>query len=463
MKIRGQLTLLFSLITGGLLLIFALFIYLSASSERRETSFRQIRSEALIRAKVLFDTGVEAEALQTIYLQSRAVHSGVEVAIYDGGFNLLYHDAEELDFVQETPGMIRDILSDGELRFVQEGWEVVGVPYRRAGVDYVLTAAAYDHQGRQGLRSLLWNLVIAWAGAVLITLVAGWHFAGKVLRPVSRMAEKAGEISASHMHLRLGEGRGQDELAELAMTFNKMLDRLEDSFTAQREFVSNVAHELRTPLSAISGEVELALSKKDLPGPIREVFTKLLHDVRRLSRLSTGLMDLAKSSYEAHQISLGSCRLDEEIMEVRRQLLREQPDYRISIQLDEQIDDEDAITVRANPYLLRLALGNLMENACKFSEDRSARVILKAQGGSGAPEVIVEDNGVGIPDSELPKLFQPFFRGSNSGMSEGSGIGLSLVQRIMRLHQVDLRIDSRPGEGTRVHLAWKQGSGGKSW
>lgn len=456
MKIRSQLTLLFSLITGGLLLIFALFIYFSAASDRREASFTHIRGEAMIRAKVLLEWGVEAAALQAIYLQSREMQSGVEVAIYDSGFNLLYHDAEELDFVQETPRMIQDILSAGELRFVQEGWEVLGIAYHHEGEDYVLTAAAYDHTGRQGLMSLLWNLSLAWVVAVLITFVAGWYFAGRVLRPVSRMAEKAGEISASHMHLRLGEGRGQDELAGLAMTFNKMLDRLEDSFDAQREFVSNVAHELRTPLSAISGEVELALSRKDLPEQIREAFTKLLQDVRRLSRLSTGLMDLAKSSYEAHQVSLGSCRLDEEIMEARRELLREQPDYRISIQLDEQLDDEDAITVKANPYLLRLALANLMENACKFSEDRSARVILKTKGANGAPAIMVEDSGVGIAESDLPKLFKPFFRGSNSGMSEGSGIGLSLVQRIMRLHQVDLQIDSRQGEGTRVHLEWKR-------
>ncbi|TVR40450.1 MAG: HAMP domain-containing protein [Bacteroidia bacterium] len=452
MRIRSRLTLLFTIINAAILLLFAIYIYSSSAGNRREAFFIQLRKESMTRANLLFDTGVDAETLQTIYLQDREIMSPVEVAIYDTAFNLLYHDAEGVDFLNETPEMIQLIVEKEEIRFTQEGWEVIGMLFDHNDKQYVITAAAYDEYGQQALRNLRGSLFIALLAATVVTYFAGRYFSDKVLKPVSRMASKAGSISATNLHLRLKEDTGRDELAELASTFNQMLDRLEQSFDAQREFVSNIAHELRTPLSAVIGEAELALSGQKLPAHCQSSFENILKDTRRLSRLGTGLMDMAKASYETHQISQQSMRLDEVIMDARLDILNDHPDYKINMHVDESLDDESQVTMQGNFYLLKVAFANLMDNACKFSGDKTARITLRKSQNGRELVVTISDRGIGIPAEDLQHVFNPFYRGKNSTENDGSGIGLSLVQRIIRLHNADIELNSTPGKGTDVHV-----------
>ncbi len=304
---------------------------------------------------------------------------------------------------------------------------------------------------RANLRTLL---ILLWLLVLIIFFFASRWLSKLALRPLSHMADKAGEISATNLHLRLSEGDRRNEIDQLAVSFNRMLDRLENSFDAQREFVSNVSHELRTPLSAIIGELQLVLEEKDLSQDLRISLENILSDARKLSRLSTGLMDMAKASYEPHQISLKYCRLDELIMDARKETLRNHPEYQIHLKMDESLDDEDYITVRGNSYLLTVAFANIMDNACKFSSDRRVEILLAYDQEQSETFISFTDQGPGIPENEQQDIFQPFFRGSNKTTSEGSGIGLSLVQRIVSLHQAKLSLDSAPGEGTTMRIHW---------
>ena len=433
-------------------MLFALFVYISAANDRRSEFYNTLRKEDITRANVLLGAGIEPETLQTIYLEHREVINEVEVAIYDPEFNLLYHDAEDIDFVKETPEMIAEIIETGEIRFTQEGWEVVGILYHFNNNPYILTAAAYDDYGHTKLANLMNILLFSWLAAVVIIFLAGRFFAFRALEPVSQMVDKAEEISASHIGLRLNEGNGKDELAELAIAFNRMLDRLEDSFDAQKEFVSNVAHEIRTPLAAVMGEIELALSQKRSKEAYEEALKKAMTDAGRLSRLSTGLLDLAKTTYEPGQISMKKVRLDEILMDARNDVLKNNPGYHVHILFDENIEDENIITINGNSYLLKVAFVNLMDNACKFSDDRSANVQVKIE--SSRLVASVDDEGVGITDDDLDKVFTPFYRGKNKTASEGYGIGLPLTLRIIEIHNGQINLIPKPGKGTRAEVSW---------
>ncbi len=433
-------------------MLFALFVYISAANDRRSEFYNTLRKEAITRANVLLGAGIEPETLQTIYLEHREVINEVEVAIYDPDFSLLYHDAEDIDFVKETPEMIAEIIETGEIRFTQEGWEVVGILYHFNNNPYILTAAAYDEYGHTKLSNLINILLFSWLAAVVIIFFAGRFFAFRALEPVSQMVDKAEEISGSHIGLRLNEGNGKDELAELAIAFNRMLDRLEDSFDAQKEFVSNVAHEIRTPLAAVMGEIELALSQKRSKEAYEEALEKVKEDAARLSRLSTGLLDLAKATYEPGQISMKKVRLDEILMDARNDVLKNNPDYHIHILFDENIEDEDLITINGNFYLLKVAFVNLIDNACKFSDDRTANVQLKME--SSRIIASVDDNGVGISEDELNKVFTPFYRGKNKITTEGYGIGLPLTLRIVELHKGQINLLPKPQKGTMAEVSW---------
>ncbi len=299
-------------------------------------------------------------------------------------------------------------------------------------------------------------LALAWFISVSIMFFVSRRLSYRFISPVSQIIKKVEEISTKNLHIRLNESSYSEEIAKLAASFNSMLDRLENSFDVQKEFVSNIAHELRTPLTAIICELQLLLAKENIPEKTEISLKKMLGDAQRLSRLCSNLMDMTKASYESHQVSLEKVRLDELIMEARNDMLNSNPDYNIRIKLDEKLDEENKVTILGNKYLLRTAFSNIMDNACKFSDDKAVTVSLEYNPENEKPMLSFIDQGRGIPEKEQEDIFAPFSRGSNSRNIEGSGIGLSLVKRIIKLHQATLKIDSTPGKGTTVCILWNK-------
>jgi signal transduction histidine kinase len=369
-----------------------------------------------------------------------------EVAVYDTAFHLLYHDAVYIDRVKETRGMIDTIVRQHEIHFYVQDLQAIGFLYPYYGKDYVVTAAAKDIDGLAKLHDLRIALVIGFLVAILLTFLAGYLFSRQALQPVSQMVDKVEEITASHLDLRISEGRGKDEIAELAITFNRMLDRLESSFEAQRQFVSNISHELRTPLATIIGELEIAAKKGRTPAEYEELTQLILQDARRLVKLSNGLLDLAKASYDKAEIAFREVRLDELLLDTRQAVLKSNPGYGVNIIFEREIEEDDFISVLGNEYLLKVAFTNLIDNGCKFSDDRQSTVAISFH----AKNVILRfsDTGIGISPEDIGNIFTPFYRGANKKYAEGHGIGLSLTSKIIHLHQGSLSVASRVSEGT---------------
>lgn len=289
-------------------------------------------------------------------------------------------------------------------------------------------------------------LIIGFFVAILLTLLAGGLFSRMALAPFSRMVDKVEEITASNLDLRIPERKGKDEIAELATTFNRMLDRLENSFDAQKQFVSNISHELRTPLSTIIAELEIAAAKERTVAEYHEITMLILKDARRLARLCNGLLDLAKASYDQTEIAFREIRLDELLLDTRKEVLKANPVYRVNIIFEREIEDANFISASGNIYLLKVAFANLIENGCKFSDDRQSTIAISFHGKNTI--LRFSDTGIGIAPEELSKIFTPFYRGVNRQYAEGNGIGLSLTDRIIRLHHGALSVTSRVGEGT---------------
>ncbi len=448
MKIKVKLTVLFTTLTATILLLFAVYVHWTASIDRRESFYINLQKEALTKANVLFDARVDAETLQTIYRKNREIISEVEVAIYDTAFNLLYHDAVDIDFVQETREMIDQIISKGEIRFTQDGWQVIGTLFPFEGETYVITAAAYDDYGYGKLMKLRNRLLMAWLAGVVIISFAGWFFAYRALMPVGQMVENVNEITATNLDLRLNEGNQKDELSELAITFNRMLDRLESSFDAQKDFVSNISHELRTPLSAIIAEADLAITSGKSEADYRNALNQIHEDARKLTRLSAGLLDMARASYDPSEISFRPVRVDEVLLDARRQVQQADDQYKVDISFEEGYDDDKQISVNGNEYLLQVAFANLMENGCKFSGDKHCNVSVSFS----ADELLLSfaDKGAGIPEDELDHIFKPFFRGKNHTTAGGYGIGLPLTAKIIQLHSGHIKATSEENRGTTM-------------
>lgn len=446
MKIRNKLTLLFTLFFAGLLLVCFLFIYIASAKTRKEQYYKRLYEQAITKANLLLDAKVMPNVLQLIYKNSPNTLFQEEVAVYDTAFHLLYHDAVDIDKVKETRKMIDEIVAKKEIRFEQGVMQVVGLFYRHNGQPYVITAAAQDEYGLTKLKDLKYTLIITFCSFTLLTLVAGGIFARKALQPVAEMVDKVEEITATNLDSRVPVQNAKDEIGELAITFNHMLDRLENSFDAQKQFMSNISHELRTPLSSMVTEKELALLKDRSAEEYKKVIELDLEDTKKLVRLSNGLLDLAKASYDPSAIGWKELRLDELLLDAMESVLRTNPGYKVNLIFEKEIENDDFISVNGNEYLLKVAFINLMENSCKFSEDHQSNVAI-----SYFREKVIlrfDDTGVGIEPEDLPFIFHSFYRGSNKQFADGHGIGLSLTQKIILMHKGDISVTSRKGEGT---------------
>lgn len=445
MTIRKRLTLLFTSIIALLLLAFALVIYFSLAQNREEEYYNLLHHTAITKANLLLDAKVQPSVLQLIYRNAENSLFQEEVAIYDPSFHLLYHDAVDIDKVKETRKMIDEIVSKKQIRFYQGSLQVVGFLYHHHQKDYIITAAANDESGYSKLINLKYTLIISFFVAIIFVYMAGQFFASKALKPVSDLVDEVEEITATNLDLRIKEGNGKDEIAELAITFNAMLNRLEKSFDAQKEFVSNISHELRTPLTAMLTELQVTLEKERDNQFYKDSITHAVSDAQKLVKLSNSLLDMAKANYDHTEISFKEVRLDELLLDARNDVLHNQRDFKINLTFEQEIEDDDLISVMGNEYLLKVAFMNLIENGCKFSSDHECSVSIRY-----LPQNIIlsfKNKGAGISQEELPKIFKAFYRGENQKVSFGNGIGLSLTKKIIELHHGTITVDSVLGQG----------------
>ena len=207
--------------------------------------------------------------------------------------------------------MIDEIEQKNEIQFYQNDWQVIGIKYKFQGKEYVVTAAAYDGFGYIKLHNLLETCIIVFIISIVFLYIAGRFFSKKAFEPIVRMTDKAKTISATNLDLRLYTNESKDEISELATTFNKMLNRLENSFDSQKQFVSNISHELRTPLSAIITELELSTNKERNNEEYKVAILNTLQDAKKLAKLSNGLLDFAKANYDPSEIAFKQVRVDE--------------------------------------------------------------------------------------------------------------------------------------------------------
>ncbi|QII72129.1 sensor histidine kinase [Apibacter sp. B2966] len=448
MKIRTQITLLFSLITASILLIFATIIYISAKQNRDNEFYSLLKKEAITKANLYFKAKVPSQTLQQIYHNNYQTIQEVEVAVYDKEFHLLYHDAVDIDFVKETPEMIHEIYSKGEIKFHQGDWQVIGLIYSYNNNKYIITAAAYDQYGYNELKSLLRNSCIIFIFSILFIILVGYYFSKKVFQPIKNLTTEMKKISANHLTVRLKTKPEKDELSELAITFNQMLNRLENSFETQKHFVSNISHELRTPLAAIIAELELSLHHQKTSEEYQRILKNALSDAKKITKLSNNLLDLAKASYDPSKITFKPTRIDEILIDACSQIQQANAAYQTKLSFEDDFILDNETVLMGNEYLLKVAFINLIENGCKFSEDHLCHISISTS--NSKLQLKFSDRGIGIPTEDITKIFTPFYRGKNKSFTYGNGIGLSLTKKIIELHSGTINVTSQLHQGTTL-------------
>jgi two-component system heavy metal sensor histidine kinase CusS len=298
-------------------------------------------------------------------------------------------------------------------------------------------------------RFRLWFWVIL-LGTLGIFPLVGYQIARQGIRPVEEMAATARRITSSHLGERILAEGYPFELASLAGTFNKMLDRLEDSFERISRFSADIAHDLRTPVNNIRGEAEVALARARTIDEYRDALESSLEETVRLSDLIGNLLFLARTESPLTHLRRERVDVSELLASVRDYYEASAADGGISLTTT---SGDDPVIAELDRTLVQRAVGNLVSNAVAHTP-AGGSIVLATNTESATIRIEVTDTGVGIPLEALPKVFDRFFRvdASRSQASGGTGLGLAIVQGIMLLHGGKVEVASQPGQGTRVTL-----------
>ena len=337
--------------------------------------------------------------------------------------------------------------SDGEPVKIRAGIvyaEKHGAPY------YVALGTLYTDKINV-LHAYTWIYAGVIPSALILGSLLGYFMAGRALTPVHAVAQAAQRITGSNLSLRIPTRQAGDELDYLILTFNRMIERLEASFQQMRQFSTDVSHELRTPITAIRGQLEVALFTAKTTEQYREAMFNALQDIDRLSQIVRALLLLSQA--ESGQLVLQKSQLDlcavvDDLVE-QFQIPAEAAGIKLTADLPAECQAE------VDRVQIERMLTNLLSNAIKFTpEGGEVHTTLRiAQGGV---EIIVEDTGRGIPAEHLPHIFDRFYRvsgdGAAPGPEQGLGLGLSFVAWIVKAHNGSIGVDSVLGKGTRFTI-----------
>ena len=450
MKIGTKITLQFNIIVSVILILFAFSIYHIFSDYAKEEFYTRLNEEATTTARLYSEVEeVTYDLLKKIDQNATNVLPNEKVLIYDMNNKLLY-SSMEID-VDEIPHQKLDLLKkEKEVRYKDGRNETYGMLFKGKYGELLVFAQAFDKYGARKLWFLKYLLFVSVTIAILVTTLLGFTFSKQALSPISDVIKQVDRITASQLNLRVDEGNGKDEIALLAIKFNKMLERLGAAFDMQRSFVSNASHELRTPLTTLTGEIEVALMNDTLNDGQRQLLVSLLDNIKELNKLSNGLLELAHANLDISEIKLSNVRIDEVIGAARAELLKSHKNYVITVNVGEYPEDEKRMMTNGNEALIKSAIQNVIENACKYSANHTALVNLAFD----HEQIVigVSDSGIGIPEENLQHIYEPFFRSENARHVRGHGIGLSLTQRIILLHGGRIDIRTELNRGTVVQL-----------
>lgn len=446
MEIRQKITFQFVSIVAVLLFIALLVIYLLFSGSRQEGFQERLANKAKSIAQLIAETeNVETSLLKRIERNSPTGLPKEKVIAYNLHNEVLYH-SNEMDTLLYSPEFIGQIIEQKEYYSQQEDIETYGFYYEGEKEKVVVVCSAVDVFGHKKMYNLRLILILVYSISLIVVFTIGRIFSTQALAPISDVMKQVNEIDISNISKRVIAGNGKDEIARLATTFNGMMARLEEAFQIQKDFIANSSHELRTPLTAITGHIEVALLKERSEEEYKNILISVLDEIKGLNALTNRLLLLTKVSSYVSSNTFKELRIDEVLWKTRAEILKNSKSFTVNIKFDESISGEHHFSIKGNEQLLKTAFANLIKNGCKYSSNNKVDVLLSAS--TSNLVLSFKDEGIGIPDDELNNIFQPFYRASNVKRKRGHGIGLSLVEKIVLLHNGTISVKTKIKKGT---------------
>ncbi len=452
MKLRQEITLRFVIVVMAILSITMLSVYIFTSYFLNKNFYRRLNNRAETVVGWLSQTienRKDIAFLESLLKNRKDQITAEEIIVYDNFNKVVFvSNAAQVKAIEAT--ILYEIKQKNRIEFVENGLDGVGILYERAYKRYIVIAMAKNQYADEFLQQMRWMMLGLWVFSIIFIGFIGWFYAKKTLEPIEKIGVELNKIFPQNLNKRLETNQNKDEISSLTLTINQLLDRVEEGLGLQKMFIGNVSHELQNPLTRISSQLEVSLLKERKPSEYQTTIFSALEDITDLVKLTQNLLKLSRMTADNNELLAESVRLDELLFDTKAFVLKNNPNYKIEIAFDALPEEPEQLCIVGNSSLLKIAFVNLVQNACKFSSDNQALINLAV---TDFYKIIhIEDKGIGIEPQEIEYIFQPFYRSSKTTETKGYGIGLSLVDRIIKMHNGKINVVSELGTGTKFSI-----------
>ena len=450
-NIRSRLTYQFMAIVTAILLLFSVGVYFFSKLYLEKRFFKRLQDRAITTTTLLFDLQTaNTTVLKMVNASDKEFLSDESIFVYDEIQKKLVFSTQE-PYSGLFKELIPNIQKQKQSTYFNAGYyQTLGIQLKKGASSYWVIVSAIDTNGKEALEDLRKILVIMILVGILLLGLSGWFFADKALAPMSGIIKQVNEIFPGKVEKRVQHPNRSDEIGLLVATFNQLLDRIEGALVMQKMFIANVSHELKNPLTKIYSQIDITLLKKRTPEVYQESLKSLQEDTRSLTQLTNTLLNLANTVVSSDTMQRVPIRVDELLWEAKSQLKKWHEEYNIQLNFGDFPEDEEELIIQGNEASLKVAIMNLMDNACKFSEDNT--VVVNFTASIDEIKISFYNKTPIIPEADLPYIFRPFYRSNATAKAtKGHGVGLAIVSQITKLHNGKISVVSNT-EGTTFTL-----------
>lgn len=431
-KIALNLSVAFSLLFGIVMMV----IYFSFYDFRRD-EFKHRFKERLELTTRFIENAKNFEEDASLFFNENADNFlfNEKIIVFDGGKHLIYSTLKDQNIEWESH-LLDDLDKEKTIYRDKTTPEIYAALRNIKGKNYYIITSADDQNGRSKLDYLKFLLITAYVFSTLLIGIFSYYFVGKFLKPLDDLNREVSKITAHQLTTQIPVEQSNDEISILANSFNTMISRLNDVFQSQKDFTASASHEIRTPITRMSFQLQNLIKLGAHSPETISSLSQIQKDVYQLSELTNSLLLLTKFDRENIQSLYEDVRIDEVIFEAFETVEKSFPKFRMDFLISETSDENAYLTVHGIAPLLNIVFINLLKNAAVYSDDMKADVVVTEEMHSMIVDVI--SVGKCIPEKEQVRLFDAFTRGDNSQNISGSGLGLRIVKRIIEYHGAEI-------------------------
>lgn len=447
MTLRNRFTLISSLSFGIVSIITSAVIFFAYYDSTKIFYFEKLRNTALISAIYYLEKDeLPKDRHAQIKQEYKNLVQNNQVAVYNQNNEVTF--GQNLNDKNIKLSHLQSARNNKGTQFMSDNQFYYGIFYPDNQGDFVV----FVKSPNDSFQSQIWRLSIIMLSVLIIGLLAIYflsrYLSKVVYKPISNVVERINKVDYNNISTAITSTNTNDEIEDLIKSYNKLLGRISENVLLQQNFINYVSHEFKTPLAAISGNLEVFAQKDRTPEEYKKVAKESLDNVYEIENILNNL--LLMSGMTKLESSHKQVRMDELIWKIYEKLEPRAKENNSAIKIQLEVTKPSLLEFPGNETLLYLALYNIVENAIKYSHAHPVVIILSEK--KHQLNIEVKDQGKGIPSEDLDKITETFYRGKNVGSVKGSGIGLSLSRSIFDHHHISMKIDSQVDVGTNVLL-----------